>query len=130
YAGRVIAIDFSQAIEQASRNVSDLDNVVCIQADLQALPLANASFDFVYSLGVLHHLEATERALAGLVQKLRPGARLRVYLYWKRHGWQGGVLRLVGVARWLTTRMPFRLLRGLCWVLSVVLYLLVVLSYR
>ena len=51
----VVALDFSRAIDQAARNVGDLPNVYCVQADLLALPLADGRFDFVYSLGVLHH---------------------------------------------------------------------------
>jgi SAM-dependent methyltransferase len=130
YASRVVAVDFSRAIDQAARNVADRGNVDCVQADLLALPLADDSFDFVYSLGVLHHLADTERALAGLVRKVRPGGRLRVYLYWKRRGWKGGVLAVVTAARRVTTRMPFGMLRAVCGALSVVLYAAVVLPYR
>jgi SAM-dependent methyltransferase len=128
--GRVVAVDFSRAIDQAARNVRGIGNVDCIQADLMGLPLADAAFDFVYSLGVLHHLEHTERALGVLVQKLRPGGRLRVYLYWKRHGWQGRLLAVVTFMRRLTVRLPFRMLRGLSWLLSVGLFAGVVLPYR
>jgi SAM-dependent methyltransferase len=130
HAERVVAIDFSRAIDQAARNVATAGNVHCVQADLLALPLADGSFDFVYSLGVLHHLANTEQALAGLVRKLRPGGRMRIYLYWKRHGWQGAMLRVATAARWLTTKIPFPLLQLLCWVLSVALYAVVVLPYR
>src|SRR6185295_15258069 len=94
HAGQVVALDFSRAIDQAARNVGDFPNVSCIQADLLALPLVDDSFDFVYSLGVLHHLADTERALHGLVAKLKPGGRLRIYLYWKKHGWKGHLLAL------------------------------------
>lgn len=130
FAGHLIALDFSRAIEQAARNTSTLDNVHCIQADLLALPVAPASIDFIYSLGVLHHLEQTEQALQGLVQALRPGGRLRIYLYWKHHGWRGALLSLATAARAVTTRMPFGLLRVCCWLLSVALFLTVVLGYR
>ena len=130
HAGEVVAVDFSRAIDQAARNTAALGNVHCIQADLLALPLASNAFDFVYSLGVLHHLAATERALAGLVDKVRPGGRLRIYLYWKRHGWQGWLLALVTLARRATVRMPFALLRALCWLLSLALFAGVVLPYR
>lgn len=130
HVGRVIAVDFSRAIDQAARNVEDLPNVDCVQADLMSLPVADAAFDFVYSLGVLHHLVETDRALAGLVRKLRPGGRLRVYLYWKRKGWSGRLLTLVRVTRRLTIRLPFRLLRGGCWLLSLFLYLVVIAPYR
>jgi SAM-dependent methyltransferase len=130
FARRVFALDFSLAIEQAARNTSDLENVECIQGDLLALPLADSAFDFVYSLGVLHHLADTERAVASLVRKLRPGGRLRVYLYWKRHGWKGALLGVVTAARQITVHLPFPLLRALCGVLSVALFAGVVLPYR
>lgn len=130
FAGQVVALDFSRAIDQAARNVAALDNVDCIQADLLALPLADDAFDFVYSLGVLHHLDETEQAVSGLVRKLRPGGRLRVYLYWKRHGWTGRALAAVTAARRVTTRLPFPLLRAFCWILSVGLFGAVVLPYR
>ena len=46
----------ARAIDQAARNTQEFANVDCVQADLLALPLPDESFDFVYSLGVLHHL--------------------------------------------------------------------------
>jgi SAM-dependent methyltransferase len=130
HAARVVAVDFSRAIDEASHNTAALGNVECVQADLLALPFAPGTFDLVYSLGVLHHVADTERALAGLVDKLKPGGRRRVYLYWKRHGWQGRLLGLVTLARRATVRMPFAMLRVLCWLLSVGLYAGVVLPYR
>jgi SAM-dependent methyltransferase len=129
-AGLVIAADFSAAIDQAARNTGEFRNVTCIQADLLSLPLANEAFDFVYSLGVLHHLDETERALQALVSKLKPGGRLRIYLYWKRHGIAGALLSLVTLTRRVTTRLPFWLLKMCCWILSTALYALVVVPYK
>jgi SAM-dependent methyltransferase len=126
----LIAIDFSRAIDAAARNVNDLANVTCVQADLTKLPVADDQFDFVYSMGVVHHLADTEAAVAGLVRKLRPGGHMRLYLYWKRSGWTGWVLGLVNVLRAVTTRLPFAVLRALCYILSIVLYIGVVLPYR
>ena len=130
FARRVVAIDFSRAIDQAAANTAEAGNVDCVQADLLALPLADGAFDFAYSLGVLHHLDRTEQALARLVRTLKPGGRLRIYLYWKRHGWKGRLLDAVTVARRVTTRMPFPVLRAFCRVLSYGLFGGVVLPYR
>jgi SAM-dependent methyltransferase len=130
HANQVVAVDFSCAIDPARRNTADRPNVECMQADLLALPFEDASFDFVYSLGVLHHLDETERALGELVRTLKPGGRLRVYLYWKRHGWKGRLLNAVTAARRVTTRLPFPALRAACRVLSVALFAGVVLPYR
>lgn len=130
YAGRLVALDFSRAIDQAARNTLDLPSVSCVQADLLSLPLAESSFDFVYSLGVLHHIEGTEDALRNLVSVLKPGGRLRIYLYWKRHGWKGRLLAAVTTARRVTTRIPFPVLRACSGILSAALFGAVVLPYR
>ena len=43
-------------------------------ASVDAIPLAEASQDFGYSLGVLHHIPDTAAAMADCVRKLKPGA--------------------------------------------------------
>jgi SAM-dependent methyltransferase len=126
----VVAVDFSAAIESARENVRICSNVQCVQADLTELPFADNAFDYVYSIGVLHHIRGTADILASLARKARPGGRVRVYLYWKRHGWIGAVLALVSAVRKVTVRLPFGLLRVGCAVLSVGLFAGVVLPYR
>ena len=42
--------------------------------------LANASFDYVYTLNVLEHIEDHEAALRQLHDKLKPGGRLLIYV--------------------------------------------------
>jgi SAM-dependent methyltransferase len=130
YAGRVVAMDFSQAIDYAARNTADLSNVTCIQGDITRPPVADEAFDLVYSLGVLHHIANAESAARRLLAKVKPGGRLRIYLYWKRHGLSAIALRAVDRMRQVTTRMPFPVLKAFCWILSVKLWLGVVLPYR
>lgn len=55
-------------------------------ADAEALPFADASFDLVYSYGVLHHTPDTARAIAEVRRVLRPDGEGRVMLY-SRHSW-------------------------------------------
>ena len=102
----------------------------CVQADLLRLPLGDEAFDLVYSMGVLHHLDNTEAGLRELARTLKTGGRLRVYLYWKRRGFSGVLLKIVAGLRAITTRLPFRLLRGLCWILSLALFVLVISPYK
>src|SRR4029453_13659901 len=63
---RVIAGDLGNSIDVARGTLPP--DVITVQADAEALPLAPASFDFVMSIGVLHHLPDTERALRSLVR--------------------------------------------------------------
>jgi len=50
-------------------------------ADAENLPFANASFDLVYSHGVLHHTPDTAEAVREIHRVLRPGGRAMVMLY-------------------------------------------------
>lgn len=51
------------------------------EADAEALPFADASFDFVYSWGVLHHTPHAADALGEIRRVLKPGGELGVMLY-------------------------------------------------
>lgn len=53
-------------------------------ADAERLPFPDASFDVVYSWGVLHHTPDSDRAIREAVRVLRPGGRLCVMLYARR----------------------------------------------
>lgn len=53
-------------------------------ADAENLPYPDASFDLVYSWGVIHHTPDTEKALAELLRVLRPGGTLKVMIYHRR----------------------------------------------
>lgn len=76
-------------------------------ADAEQLPFEDASFDRVYSWGVLHHTPDTPRAVREAIRVLRPGGRICVMLY-SRHSW-------VSYGLWLRhgplSRRPFRSLR-------------------
>src|SRR5918911_26386 len=52
-----------------------------VLADGERLPFADASFDVVYSNGVLHHTPDTEQAVRELHRVLKPGGTAKVMLY-------------------------------------------------
>ena len=71
-----------------------------IQADAERLPFADASFDFVWSWGAIHHATDPARALRDIHRVLRPGGELRLMVY-NRHSfynWLGIVVRY-GIVR-------------------------------
>ena len=51
------------------------------QASATTLPFADATFDIVYSFGVLHHIPDIEEALLEIHRVLKPGGELLVMLY-------------------------------------------------
>ena len=119
---RVAAVDLGRSIDVARRNLPS--EVLTVQADAERLPFAPETFDLVMSIGVLHHLPDTQRALAGLVPFVSVGGHLHVYLYWlPALRWHREVLRLLTAARRVTVKLPYRVLHELCYPLSAALWL-------
>lgn len=76
----IVLADFSEAIFVARRNLRARTNAIFVMADIRRLPFAPDFADFLFCLGVLHHLPtpALEEVAA-----LRPYARrLLIYLYY------------------------------------------------
>ena len=81
-AGFIEAVDPSHAVFSAQASLADLKNVRLTQAGVDELPFPDESFDFVFSLGVLHHIPDTKAAMRRCVEKLKPGGYFLVYLYY------------------------------------------------
>jgi len=84
---RVVALDYSSAVEACWANLKHHPNLHVVQGDIYALPFAKESFDFVYSLGVLQHTPDVGKAFASLPPMLQRGGRLGVDYYeksWKQ----------------------------------------------
>jgi SAM-dependent methyltransferase len=73
--------DLSAAVDVSSENLRQYANCSIVQADLFKLPFAKDHFDFIYSIGVLHHTPDPEAAFRGLVKHLKPGGRISIWVY-------------------------------------------------
>jgi len=102
-------VDLSVAVEAAHRNLGQRPNVHLYQADIMRLPFVDETFDFIYSIGVLHHTPDTRAAFLRLCPLLKPGGRIAIWVYTHELGrrFAGGEL-----LRKVTPRLPKR------WLLS------------
>jgi ubiquinone/menaquinone biosynthesis C-methylase UbiE len=111
--GKLHCIDpAAKALDVAKRRLAGADNVTFHLASADSIPLADGSQDFGYSLGVLHHIPDTARALRDCTAKLKPGAPFLLYLYYaldNRPAWFRGIWRATDVVRRGIARMPFGL---------------------
>lgn len=108
--GHLSCIDPSpEALEVARRKIGHQPNVSFLNGSVDTPGLEPNSQDFGYSLGVLHHIPDTGKAISQCTQLLKPGAPFLVYLYysfdnrprWFRLLWQASE----GI-RALVSRMP------------------------
>jgi 2-polyprenyl-3-methyl-5-hydroxy-6-metoxy-1,4-benzoquinol methylase len=82
YGARVVAVDYSIAIDANYENNYSKDNdVIFLQADLFDLPLKENSFDIVICYGVIQHTGNNEMALLELCKFPVKGGILLVDIY-------------------------------------------------
>jgi SAM-dependent methyltransferase len=81
WGGTVVGIDLSRAVEAAQRNIGGRENVNIAQADIFQLPFRDETFDFIFSIGVLHHTPNTKAAFECLPRLLRKNGRIAIWVY-------------------------------------------------
>lgn len=106
----VVGIDLSAASEVAAQNLAGRPNVNIYQADVFHLPFKPESFDYIYSIGVLHHTPDCEKAFKSLVPLLKPGGQIAIWLYSAYNNWY----RMADYYRAVTSRIPAPLLLTFC----------------
>jgi SAM-dependent methyltransferase len=112
WGARVVGVDLSAAAEVAARNMEDREAVSIFRADVFSLPFAPESFDYIYSLGVLHHTPNCEQAFKRLPRLLKPGGTIILWVYSGYNRWY----RMSDLYRRVTRRLPSRGLHALCHV--------------
>jgi SAM-dependent methyltransferase len=109
WGATVVGIDLSRAVEAAQRNIGSRPNVNIAQANIFELPFRDGTFDFIFSIGVLHHTPNTRAAFDKLPRLLRSNGKIAIWLY-HYVGW-----RFSDLYRRVTPRMPRRLLHTLAY---------------
>jgi len=112
------------ALNVAKENVPH-QNVQFVNCTQQNIPFPDEHFDFIFSLGVLHHIPDTEAAIRSLSAKLLHGGRLLLYLYYafdNRPFWFRALWRVSDFLRKGISALPFPLRLGISQVIAVLIY--------
>jgi len=124
--GTLHCIDASgEALAVARRTLAGHANCEFHQASVGAIPLAPASMDFGYSLGVLHHVPDTAAGLRAAVACLKPGAPLLIYLYYafdNRPTWYRALWKVSDRLRRVVSALPFPLRYAVLQVVAATVY--------
>ncbi len=110
----VVALEPSEGIEVLKKNAHNLEKVTLLKATGEQLP-AYGDLDYVFSIGVLHHIPDPEPVVKAAHRALRSGGQFLVWLYGK----EGNelYLALLWPIRALTKRLPHLLLSILVWII-------------
>lgn len=118
-----VGVDLSFAVETAAENMRGKEKAHVVQADVFHLPFKPGVFDFIYSLGVLHHTPSTREAFLKLPPLLKPAGAASIWVYSAETRYERVRNAFTDFYRFFTCRMPIRLLWLLCH-LAVPLYYL------
>lgn len=113
------------ALAVARDKLKDQPNALFHHAGVSAIPLADGSMDFAYSLGVLHHVPDTAAGVASCVAKLKPGAPFLLYLYYALDGkpWlYRAIWKASDVIRKAVSEMPRPLKFAVCQAIAGLVY--------
>jgi SAM-dependent methyltransferase len=122
-AREVTAIEPSAAFEVLKRNLADdADRVVFLNKAGHEIP-AGREFDFIVSIGVIHHIPDPGPVIAASLRALRPGGKMVVWLY----GREGSSLIVQGIRalRAVTVRLPHFMVAAIAHLLALALDLYV-----
>lgn len=123
--GNLHCIDPSSALDVAKKNLSEFNNVNFYRAGVGDACLPMHSQDFGYSLGVLHHVPDTQRAIHECVNLLKPGAPFLLYLYYSfenRSKLFRAIWKLSDFIRQVISKLPGAYKNLICDFLAVFVY--------
>ncbi|HLD29080.1 MAG TPA: methyltransferase domain-containing protein [bacterium] len=116
YAGlwgsEMVGMDISFAIDAAGANLKKYPSIHLVQADIHRPPFKKGTFDFVYSLGVLHHLPDPVRGIDALLPLVRSNGDFFIWVYSKK---EPLVNFLVELSRKAIKPLSLNALYGLCY---------------
>jgi SAM-dependent methyltransferase len=80
-ADAAVAIDVDlRSLDVARRNLEPFKNASVLQTSAYDIGFADY-FDIAFSIGVIHHLENPELALAQMVKAVKPGGNVLIWVY-------------------------------------------------
>ncbi len=110
----VVALDVTEAVDVARANAGEASNLAFVQADLMHPPFRPGTFDYAFSIGVLHHLPDPRAAFDSLSRQVKPGGHVSAWVYGRENN--GWILYFLDPLRInIFRRVPAPMLHGLAW---------------
>jgi len=123
-AKELIAFDFDmRSTEAAKKNLAIFNNVQVSFKSIYEINWQN-EFDIVFCIGVIHHLKKPKEAIKNLIEALKPGGTLIVWVY-SYEGNEWIVKYINPIRKNITSKLPVQLVHFLSYFFSVPLWLFV-----
>ncbi|MGE0492793.1 MAG: methyltransferase domain-containing protein [Vulcanimicrobiota bacterium] len=125
----VVGVDLGPASQVARQATSRQPGIEVVRADLMRLPFRPGTFDYAFSVGVLHHLPDPEGGFRSVLDTVKPGGHLSAWVYGRENN--GWIIYLVNPFRQhVASRLPRHVLKTVAWALAWVIVALARGIYR
>jgi ubiquinone/menaquinone biosynthesis C-methylase UbiE len=131
--GFIDAVDPSKAIFSAEQLLKDCSNVRLTLASTSTLPFPDNYYNLVMSIGVLHHIPDTQKAMQDCVRKVKPGGWFYTYLYYNLDNRNKGykfLFSLINKIRIIVSNLPSSRKKFICDILAISFYMPFVFASR
>lgn len=115
-ASEIHGFDLSESVLVAQENLKGLSNTHLIQASIYNLPY-RIDFDLAYSIGVIHHLPDPVGGFAALVELVKPGGELFIWVYG-----QSGIVPFLRFLRVFSLRLPLGFMKYASAIPATIIY--------
>ena len=115
-----------KALNVARNNLDSFDNCIFTHATTDTLRSLNQQFDFGYSLGVLHHIPDTKKALIDCIAVLKVGSPFLLYLYFafdNKPLWYKIIWKISEPIRFIISRSSFPVKKFITLLIALLIYL-------
>jgi len=120
-AASALAIDVDdRTLARARANLREFPTVEVRHQSIYELPEQD-EFDIAFSIGVIHHLQSPEAAVARMARAVKPGGRVLVWLYGRENnGWIVNFADPIRIG--LLSRLPLGMVHALSWPATALLW--------
>lgn len=117
----LVGLEISHAIDAAVPLLKKHPNLNLVQGDILHPPFKSGRFDLMYSIGVLHHLDAPQAGFNACLRLLKAQGRFFIWVYGRENN--ALVVHIVDPLRRIFSRLPVSMVRSLIALpLSMVLF--------
>ena len=124
-AKHVELVDPSESIFVAAKLLKKFKNVTINHASIDNLPFKNEYFDFIMSLGVIHHIPSMDLALKHLTKKLKKEGKILLFIYYNLEN-SGIIYKMIfflsSILRYVISKLPFILKKIFCEIIAFSIY--------
>lgn len=128
YGAEVIGFDLGEAVDVAYRNTKQFAKAHVVQADIYNLPFKKKIFDYVYCIGVLHHLPKPKEGFINLLVYIKKGGHISAWVYGREGNY---LLRIMDpIRKHIISKLPLAMVRGMAFLIMLVLHPIIKIVYK